>query len=310
MWQSYAENQPDFEAFKTIYTAQFGADALLEVEAAKKLPDFQARNQQTETAYINMVETSKNCLSAWRALRSYIKSSFPTNLQKPEIEAAGEDHYMKALKRNWSETELMLVSAINYLGAHTAELTAGGMPATFAADMDTLHSDFAGLYSKFTDFEQDEHEGTDAKVNANNAIYTKTMAMGEDGQLINESDPAKRERFIFARIKELITTSSSGSGIPADVVELAFYVTNSETESPINGAEVTLSDLPVGDTLVRSTNSEGLAEFKLEGLEPDSTVEISFSISADGFTEESGSIVVNAGQSYGLDTPLSPQVVP
>ena len=59
MWQSYAENQPDFEAFKTIYTGQYGIDALQEVEDAKNLPDFQARNQHTETAYINMVEVQE-----------------------------------------------------------------------------------------------------------------------------------------------------------------------------------------------------------------------------------------------------------
>ncbi len=33
-WNSYSENQPDFEIFKTIYTAAFGSDALLEVQAA------------------------------------------------------------------------------------------------------------------------------------------------------------------------------------------------------------------------------------------------------------------------------------
>jgi len=156
MWQSYAENQADFEAFKTIYTAQFGIDALAEVEAAKNLPDFQARNQSTETAHINMQDTAKLCLKAWRSLRSYIKSSFPENLQKPEIEAAGEEHYMKALNNNWSETELMLTSAINYIGNNTAQLTTGGMPAAFPTTVGNLNTEFMGYYNTFTDSGQDE----------------------------------------------------------------------------------------------------------------------------------------------------------
>ena len=310
IWQSYAENQPDFEAFKTIYTGQYGTDALQEVEDAKNLPDFQARNQQTESAYIRMVETSKKCLAAWRALRSYIKSSFPPSLQKPEIEAAGEGHYMKALNRNWSETELMLVSALNYISAHNTELTTGGMPANFPTDMDNLRSEFSGLNGKFRDSEQDEHEGTDTKVNANNDVYAKLMAMGEDGQLIYESDPAKRERFIFTRIKDLITSKSTGTGIPADVVELSFYVFNSDTETAINGARVTILDPPDGLPITETTNSEGQIVFKIEGFEPATAYQLSMEVSVDDFDTQTGSIDVEPGQSYSLEIPLTQQVVP
>lgn len=310
IWRSFIENQLDFEAFKTIYTAQYGTDALQEIEDTKKLPDFQARNQHTETAYINLQDTAKNCLKAWRALRSYIKSSFPANMHKPEIEAAGEDHYMKALNRNWSETELMLVSALNYIDDKTGELTTGGMPTGFPTDVDNLHTEFVGLYSKFTDFEQDEHQGTDIKVNANNTLYAKTMAMCEDGQLIYEDNPAKQERFIFTRVKELITSKPTGTGIPADVVELTFLVSNAETESVINGANITIFDLPEGVSVTQSTNNEGLVTFKLEGFEPDNTVQLSFSITADEFDDESGSIEVSPGNAYGIEASLTPQVEP
>lgn len=310
MWQSYAENQTDFEAFKTIYTAQYGIDAMQEVEDAKNLPDFQARNQATETAYINMGETAKNCLTAWRSLRSYIKSSFPDNLQKPEIEAAGEDHYNKATNRNWSETELMLVSAINYIDQHTALLTTGGMPATFQATLSNLHTEFMGFYTTFTDSGQDEHEGTDQKVIANNALYSKLQAMCEDGQIIYEHNAAKFQRFVFSRVKDLITSGSTGTGIPSDTIEFGLYAYDSDTLLPVSGATLTVINTPSGQPASVITDATGIAMARINGFQPNATVSLNMEASAPGYETELATADFTAGQYYSLDIPLSPQVIP
>lgn len=310
IWQSYAENQADFEAFKTIYTVQYGIDAMQEVEDAKNLPDFQARNQATETAYINMGETAKKCLTAWRSLRSYIKSSFPDNLQKPEIEAAGEDHYNKATNRNWSETELMLVSAINYIDQHTAVLTTGGMPATFQATISDLHTEFMGFYITFTDSGQDEHEGTDQKVIANNALYSKLQAMCDDGQIINEHNAAKFQRFVFSRVKDLITSGPTTTGIPSNTIEFGVYVYDSATFIPINEANITIYNTPNGQPATAVTGEDGIADLRINGFQPNASASLDIEVSAFDYNSEFISSDFTAGQYYSLDMPLVSQLTP
>lgn len=310
MWKSYGDNQLDFETFKTIYTAQFGTDALAEIEAAKNLPDFQARNEASETAYINMGTTAKQALKAWRSLRSYIKSGFPENLQKPQIEAAGEAHYMKALNRNWSETELMLTSAINYIGDHTAALTSGGMPAGFPTTVSDLNTAFMSHYNTFTDSGQDEHEGTDEKITANNDIYDKTMAMGDDGQLIYEDNAAKRERFTFTRVKELITNTTGSNAVPADTIIIGAYAFNTENELPEQGVTLTILNPPDGQPVSAVTNEEGLLELKIEGYQPNSTNSLDYEVSHPNFPTQTGSAEFVSGQYYSFEIPLTPEPAP
>lgn len=310
MWQSYAENQPTFETFKTTYTAQLATDMLQEIEDARNLPDFQARNQATESTYIAMKAKAKDCLKAWRSLRSYIKSSFPSDLQKPEIEAAGEEHYTKALNNNWSETKLMLSSGNNYITAKTAELTTGGMPLAFPTDFDTLKTEFDGLYSKFTDFEQDETEGTDLKVNANNAIYTKTIQMGEDGQLIFEQEPAKQARFVFSRVKELITSTTPDSGVSPYTVQLSVLVVNQNTQEPISGATITVLNPPSGQPFSELTNTNGLANLEIEGFAPNTSNQIDFEVIASGYQLLIGGDTFTSGQLYSVEAPLQPDPPP
>lgn len=239
-WKSYAENQPDFELFNTTYTPAFGTDAIAAVESAKALPDYQASNEATETAYIQMTTTADELNQKWRMLRSYIKASYPTEVQKPKLEAAGEEHYNRSVSRNWGETELMCTSAIAFITANSAELTTGGMPAAFPTDFSDQHATFTTQYSTFTDSGQDEHEGTDAKINANNDIYDALQRMFEDGQVIYEKDPSKRERFIFARVKELITSKPGGGS--EETTTIRGTVIDNGTENPVSGATTVITD--------------------------------------------------------------------
>lgn len=269
-WNSYLENQPDFEAFNTLYTAVFGTDALAEVEAAINLPGFQERDEAGETFHIEMKKAHSIAMTKWKSLRSYIKHAFPPELHKPKIESAGYDHYAKAANFNWAETNLLLNAGQHFIDNNTADLTTGGMPAAFAADYTTATGDFLTLYTKFTDAEQDAQEATDEKINANNAIYSKLISMFEDAQIIYDKDPSKRERFVFAQVYALITKPSGGGGLPPDAILIAGKVVDGSTLNPIGGASVNTT--PDGSTEVFSTitNADGTYELTVNGLPPNS----------------------------------------
>lgn len=305
-WQSYAENQPDFEAFNTTYTAVFGTDAIAAIEAAKALPDYQARNEATETAYIQMTTTVDELNQKWRMLRSYIKASYPAEVQKPKLEAAGEEHYKRSVSRNWGETELMCSSAIAFITANAAELTTGGMPAAFPTDFSDQHTTFTTQYSTFTDSGQDEHEGTDAKINANNDIYDALQRMFEDGQVIYEKDPSKRERFIFARVKELITSKpGGGSGtIPSDTIELNGTVTDFVTNLPIENVTVSITGPSSPDPVTTLTNTDGEYTIQVPGYPEDTDNNIEVTFTATGYIESTLPTTASSGQSTELNTQL------
>lgn len=311
-WQSYLENQTDFEAFSTLYTVPFGDAALLQVEAAKNLPDFQARNQATETAYILMGQRAEEGTAKWRALRSYIKASFPPELYKPNVEAAGEEHYNKAMTRNWSETELMFTSAIAFVIANTAELTLGGMPATFQADFEAIKIDFDKQYTAFTDSGQDEHEGTDEKVLANNAIYSNLQSMFEDGQIIFEKDAAKRERFIFARVKASITNNPTTNPSPQDptTAEIAGTATDALTFNPIQGATIQVSSPSLPQPIDTTTDADGLFKLAVSGLSDQTPISVLVECFATGYQTASENIDIIGGQSYTVNFDLTEESLP
>ena len=311
-WNSYLENQPDFEAFSTLYTVPFGDAALLKVEDAKNLPDFQARNKATETAYILMGQKAEEGLAKWRALRSYIKASFPPELYKPNVEAAGEEHYNKAMTRNWGETELMFTSALAFITDNTAELTLGGMPPTFQADLDAIKVDFDKQYSRFTDFGQDEHEGTDAKVEANNAIYADLLRMFEDGQVIYEQDASKRERFIFARVKASITNNptTNPNTVDPNSVVIAGTATDAATFNPVQGATIQASSPSLPQPVDTLTLEDGLFKFTVPGISNQTPIALLVECYASGYQTASQTVEVIGGQGYTINFDLTEESSP
>lgn len=305
-WQSYDENLADFTAFSTKYDAQYGIDAMQAVESAKQLPDFQERNEPSETAHVELTDANQTCNLNWRILRRHINNAFPENVVKGKLESAGEEHYKKSLARNWSETELMLTSATNFINNNNAELTAGGMPAQFVTDFADAKTAFLGFYGTFTDAEQDELEGTDEKILANNAVYDTLMDMFQDGQVIYEENAAKRARFIFARVKDLITSSGGGSStVPANTIEIGAYVFDSQTLLPIAGATLRVINGPEG-IVEGVTDNEGITAVKVSGYPANATVMVESEVQAAGYDLVMGTAEMTAGNLYSVEVPMDP----
>lgn len=211
------------------------------------------------------------CIIRWKALRSYIKSSYPSELQKPKIEAAGYDHFAKAANKNWDETKLMLTAGQHFIDNNTAELTTGGMPPTFAAEYAAADTAFSDLYLTFTDAEQDQQEATDVKITANNVIYAKLLKMFEDAQIIYEHDASKRERFIFAQLKSMITNTGGTATIPSDTVVVEGVVTDLATGLPVEAASINTTPIGSTETFSAITDINGKYVLTVSGLPTKST---------------------------------------
>lgn len=309
-WNSFGENQADFEAFNTLYNAAYGTDALAEIDAALNLPGFQERDEAQETFHIQMTEAHATAIMRWKSLRSYIKHSYPPTLQKPKIESAGYDHYTKAANKNWAETQLLMNAGQHFIDNNTADLTTGGMPATFAAEYATASTEFLGLYDRFTDAEQDSQEATDEKVVANNALYTKLIAMFEDAQIIYEHDPSKRERFVFQLVYAMITRPSGGDSLTSTQVLILGKVTGLGTGEPVQGASVNTT--PEGSTTTFSavTDEDGVYELLVKDLDSNSSGTLTINADALDFDPTSTPLDYETRNKYEVDIELTPEVVP
>jgi hypothetical protein len=206
---SFDANQIFFLSKKTTYTVAFGTALRAQILAAKALPDFQQRGAAQESFKGQMQTAATTALTLWQELESFIRDSFPASEFKTRREESGSTHYAAASSNDWESVSQLMQSGRTFIGAHTAELTTGGMPAAFSGAFSTARTNFDTLYASFKGAEQTSSEQRDQKILANNAVHTKITNLCDDGKKYYRDDPAKRERFTFSKVLELISGSGS-----------------------------------------------------------------------------------------------------
>lgn len=231
---SLSDNLADFTLFKVKYTATYVTDARDAITAAENLPDFQARQAQSEVEYINLGIALTDCCNYWQNLKRYIIAAYPGLEQKPRLEEAGSNYYERAVAKNWDAARAMLIAANNFLINHNVALTAAqNMPPAFTATFDTAQSTFLTQLTAFQQSEEDIKINTANKINANNAIYATISEICLDGQQIFRNNQAMKDQFVFNTVLEIV----SGTGTTG----FKGYITDSVTGNPIAGAIVSAS---------------------------------------------------------------------
>lgn len=214
VWDSQAENETEFIAENTLYTPGLSVTRKAAIAAAQALPDGQARGTEAEVLRIGLTEKLDEVLAKWNSLDGYVSRAFTGEYYKPRIDEAGKPYYAKAANENWEYVSQLLVSMTNFLAAHGPVLVSnGGMPPGFDISVASVKTAFDALYSDFKDAQQDSYAQTDAKINANNAIYRDGRLMMEDGKRIFRKNAAVRDRFVWERVVELVTPSTGGSTV-------------------------------------------------------------------------------------------------
>ncbi len=251
IWESCGQHLPDFFNFKAKYTQEYVDQQVALIAPAESLPDEQTRNRPTEILSIQLSEKAAELRGEWQKLKRYIEEAYPENLQKPNLEAAGQGYYKAAGNDTWTAVKALFVAARNFINDHLGELQQQGyMPETFRANFNKLGDQFQGLYQNFLDSRENETIGAAAKVRANNDIYRSVIALCKDGQEIFKNDDALRAQFIFDEVIFKI----SGGGIAG----LSGQVLQKDTKQPIADVGVSLS----GSDKSTTTDSSGRYEIR------------------------------------------------
>ncbi|MDX8407203.1 MAG: carboxypeptidase-like regulatory domain-containing protein [Mariprofundaceae bacterium] len=294
-WQNYADNLAAFTAFSPLYDAAFGTTALAAVAAAQAIPDFQARSESTETGHVFLIQSADAAILKWKAMRQYIKKTFPPEVFKAKLEAAGYLYYPLATNRNWEHLKNMMQSGDAFITANSVDMLAAGMPVAFQADYQAAMATFLANYAQFTNAYENIAQGTDAKLIANNKCYDDLIAMFEDAVLIFAKDAAKRELFIFTRVMDVVTNQLHPNQAPAT---FSGTITNSFDLAPLAGVTVTISELAL------QTISDAAGQFSIDNFAPGSYTVLFLKA---GFTQRTMiDYIILEGQNN-LDLALDPQ---
>lgn len=251
IWSSCSQHLTNFEDFKSKYRPSLIAQEQADIQRAKALPDYQARNEATETLGIQLAEKAATVRNEWQKLKRYIEEAWPENLQKPKLEAAGQTLYKKAGADNWPSVLGLSTAGENFIRENLATLINDGyMPDAFPTRFFESAHAFSENYQQFLDSKENESIGAAAKVKANNTVYKNVIALCKDGQEIFKSNEAVRSQFVFE--EALLKIGGVGT---AGVRGL---VTRSDSALPLAGVAVTLS----GSDKTGLTDNEGRYEIK------------------------------------------------
>jgi len=259
-------------------------------DSVKALPNFQQRNEPSETLRVFLKTQSDLSMNKWRALRTFIEGAYEGDLMKPKLESAGWVYLTQANNYNWEDVNELIESGMEFLNANEAELiTNGGMLPTFKMDYETEFNKFTVLFIQIPNSVLSQRVMTDEKVIANNNLYDWLIKTGKDANVIfyNEEETAIREKFVFSNV--LAAVSSSG---PAT---LKGKVTDT-TNNPISGVNVILETLDVEIT----TDANG--DFN-SGNIPSGEYKLKFE--KEGFVPFEIEIVINKGVTKTQDAVLT-----
>lgn len=248
---SCEQQLPLFNELKLKYDAAYITDMRASVAAARAMPGNQVRGAASETMRLQLVAMGDTSRDHFQRTKRYIDEAFAANMQKPQYEAAGQEFYARASNNSWDALESLNLYGSQYVSANQAVLVADGyMPVAFVASYAAHAAAFRAKHQEFMQQEEDNEEGTQAKVTANNLIYDNLMKMLLDGQFIFANNDAIRKQFIYSELLDRV----GGVGVAG----VRGVITDESNQQPVANAEVHI----INTNKLTSTDIDGRYEIK------------------------------------------------
>ena len=306
-WASYAQYLTDFSNLSTLYTASTGTNQLSAVASARSMPDEDSRDEVHMTLRVQLKDLADICLIKWMDMSTYIRDGFPENEYDNKRLAAGHGYYATAEHDDWDDVKGLMQNGVDFANANSAVLTTGGMPASFIADMTAAKDAFELKHQEFLQAEEDSKVLTDAKIEANNALYRALIKMFEDGKKIFRNNAAVREQFTFNSVWDLVRNPGSGTGpTPPTDAKLSGQIIDANTLTPMFEVAVTLTPTTASQPPITVlTDMDG--RYSIENITPGG---FDFLAERVGYASVTNSGTLTAGEDAIFDFQMQPVPTP
>ena len=225
---------PQFAEFKAFYTKEYLNNLEILVETAEKMLNEEQRNAITSASRTGAEESAVKALKTWRTLRQYINTAYKGKTLKTRLNEAGISSYADAAQMNWSAVKSILKMGGDFLAANKTTLMAkDNMPADFIKIYNDAATACQSLIKDFRDSSLGKGSQTIDKNQADNELYTTTMAILKDGQHLFENEKSVLRLFVFNTLLKIVK-----SKMPA---RFSGYATDSN-KRPVEGAVINVNN--------------------------------------------------------------------
>ena len=234
-WNLCADNLEPFTALKAKYTEGYITQNLADIEAADDMPDDRARYAPAAAARLELMQAKDAVMTCFNVLKRYIFDAYAADMRKTMNAAAGQAYFAKANDTSWINVSSLLSSAIPFMDANMAALTANdNMPVAFADNFKAVKKTFETKLKDYNDADKVGSKLTNEKIDLNNAIFATMSSMLSDAQSIFVQDSNLAKEFVFATLVAQ-TRGVRQSGINGKVTQV-------DKKKAIENAIVTLVD--------------------------------------------------------------------
>lgn len=277
-WNECSEAQKVFSAFNSIYTPEYITTQIKALQAAKDLPNQEAR-LAIQTRMRTILEGKAfMCNNLVQNLYVIITRSFPEGEVNSMRQEAGSGYYNAAASgENWNSADTLYTMVSAFFITYGEELTNGNMPANFPASFTEAQTAFSEAYSKYSEARDNVTKGAAAKNEANTAVHTPLMRMLADGKAIYRNEPAKKKFFVYTHLKTMV----AGPGKTG----IRFSLKQNITKLPIANASITLQP---GNYIIYPDKKGIVTQLLSAGT-------YTYTITAPGETTITGSIKIKGG---------------
>ena len=266
-WDLTEQHLTALAAYKSKYTPAFVKTHRDALRSTEDMPDQQARIAPTQAQRVDLVAKKDEVLTFFQFLVGYIEDAYQKDKVKIMTQSAGQAKYAKAQNNNWPSVKALLSSAVTFIENNQADLTADdNMPLDFLTRFKQVRTDFDALYSLWNTDDSDTYSLTDAKVNANNALYLTFMGVVSDAQKVFRHDAALAQKFTFSALMGQIR-GTTAAGVSGKVVIV-------DTKTGILNATISI------ESLNKSVQTDANGRFELSPIAANTYI---LKIEAEGY---------------------------
>ncbi|MBL7766667.1 MAG: carboxypeptidase regulatory-like domain-containing protein [Chitinophagaceae bacterium] len=292
-WKSCRKKLSAFTDFKPIYTDAYIDEKLAQADAAEKMPSEQERDGKISSIRLHLINANRTCLNNFQSLKRYIETAYTPEFAEPEYTIIGQDLYLKASRNNWDTTKNIMTKCSTYIAQNVVKLSENlNMPSTFPAKFESDLANFNTLHHDFLEAEESSTDETEAKIAANNAIYTDLMSMFADAQILFKNQDALLKQFTFSDVLYLV----SGAGTAG----VRGTITNANNNKAIKEVTLTVEDTE------HNAITDDVGKFEIS---PMASGTYNLLVSAPGFESQTISHEVLIGTISTLNITLTPSAV-